>query len=522
MNKERKTTNDAEKKIEKATKGLNISIWVLVILSFLAITALLVWQLLYDNGVISSNRFYENTQINGIDVTGMEKGEAANLISSKLLEEKDQIMIKLVYGDKEWKFTGSDFQTNNEVFPIIEQTFEKGRSGSIAEKISTVRQIKTKGFQSDVSYRFILGDFDKKIDQVLKEVNSEPIEPSIKFNPNSEEKMFELVEGVKGVETKKEKLYAAIDEAFAVSKNIVVQIPTEEIDFEKSGEELLANTKLRSSFFTSYVSSQGGRKNNVKLAISQFNGKVIQPEEEVSFNEIIGDTSPEKGYQKAKIILNGTYVDDYGGGVCQASTTLYNALVLSDIEIQEVNPHSLPVSYVPLAFDAMVSDGYSDLKFKNNLDYPIYIKTWGDDEKVHVNIYGKPLPEGEEIRRKTQFVDFIPHQGDTIIKDVKKEYSDKIIYAGEYFRIKYPQEGYHSKAYICYYKDDKLVDEKLIRDEIYRPQKGIVMEGVETLGEGMIIPENGVKIIPPQSSVSVNESAVNKKDSEQNPAEYNP
>jgi vancomycin resistance protein YoaR len=248
----------------------------------------------------------------------------------------------------------------------------------------------------------------------------------------------------------------------------------------------------------------------------------IQPDEEISFNKVIGDTTPEKGYQKAKIILNGQYVDDFGGGVCQASTTLYNALILSDIEIQEVNPHSLPVSYVPLAFDAMVSDGYSDLKFKNNLDYPIYIKAWGDDEKAYVNIYGSPLEEGEEIRRKAEFIEIIPHQGDIIIKDEKREYSDKITYAGEYLRIKYPQEGYRSKAYICYYKDEKLIEQKLIRDEVYKPQKGIVIEGVETLGEGMIIPENEVKIIPPQISAKTNNNSINKKITEQNPSEYNP
>lgn len=522
MNKNLKKDREI-KAIERTTKGLNIGIWVLVTLSFLAITALLVWQLLYDNGIISSNRFYENTQINGIDVTGMEKNEVAHLISSKLSKEKDQITIKLVYKDKEWLFTGADFEEGRNVFPIVEQAFEKGRSGTIAEKISTVREIKNNGFQTQISHRFILGDFDKKIDQVLAEINTEPVNPVIKFNPDTnEQEMFVLNEGINGVEVNKEELYSEIDSAFKLSKNIVVEIPVKEISFEKSGEELLFNTKLRSSFNTSYASSQSGRRNNVKLAISQFNGKIIEPDEEVSFNDVIGETTPEKGYQKAKIILNGNYVEDYGGGVCQSSTTLYNALLLADIEIQEVNPHSLPVSYVPLAFDAMVSDGYSDLKFKNNLDYPIYIKTWGDDERVYINIYGKPLNEGEEIRRKAEFVDFIPHHGDTIIKDVKKEYVDKITYAGEYLRIKYPQEGYRSRAYICYYKDDKLIDQKLIRDETYKPQKGIVMEGVETLGEGMIIPENEVKIIPPQISSTINENSINKKVSEQNPSEYNP
>lgn len=505
------------------TKSLNLSIWVLVIISILVIAAILIGQLLYDNGAISSNRFYENTKINGINVSGMEKNEASNLVFSKLLKDKKNITIKLTYKDKEWLMAGDDFENSSDVFPIIEQTFEKGRSGSIIEKITTVREIKEKGLNVGISYRYILGGFDDKINSIISEINQDPVEPYINFNPDeAEDKMFTVQEGKNGLQVDKTVLYENIDNEFASSINIDVEIPVVEIPFEKSKEELLANTQLRSSFSTSYASSQSGRKNNIKISMNDFNGMIIEPGKEVSFNDVTGYKTPEKGYQKAKIILNGVYVDDYGGGACQASTTLYNALLLADVEILEVNPHSLPVSYVPLAFDAMVSEGYSDLKFKNNLNYPLYIKTWCDQEKAYVKIYGEPLEEGCEIKRKSEFVEVIPHQGDMIIKDTKGEYSDKLTYVGEYLRIKYPQEGYRSKAYICYYKDGKLVDEKLIRDETYKPQKGIVMEGTETLGEGMIIPENEVKIIPPQSRSTINQNTVNKKIGEQNPSNYNP
>jgi vancomycin resistance protein YoaR len=317
-------------------------------------------------------------------------------------------------------------------------------------------------------------------------------------------------------------LYDYIDESFSLSKIIVVKFQQMRYRLRNQGEKLVANTKLRSSFSTSYASSQSGRKNNVKLALSDFNGMIVEPGQEVSFNDVTGDKTPEKGYQKAKIILNGVYVEGYGGGACQASTTLYNALLLSDLEILEVHPHSLPVSYVPLAFDAMVSEGYADLKFKNDLSYPIYIKTWGDKENAYVNIYGEPIEEGYTIERKAEFVEVIPHQGDIISKDSKGEYSNKITYLGEYLRIKKPQDGYRSKAYICYYKDGELIDKKLIRDEVYQPQRGIIMEGTEKLGEGMTIPDNDVKIITPQTSSNVNKRSIDKKIDEQSPSNYNP
>lgn len=510
-------------KLEIKNKKKNFGVWFFIAISILIIAAVLITQLLYDNGIIASNHFYENTRINGIDVTGMDKDEAANIIAAQLLQNKDDVSIKLKHKDKEWLLLGSDFENNNNIFPIIEQTFQKGRTGTLAEKIATVRNIKNNGLSTNITYRAVLGGFDDKIDSIIKEINTVPVEPSIIFNPKAkQDKMFTIKEGVEGLVVNKDLLYEKIDKALIDSKKIEVEIPVNVICCEKCGEELLYNTKLRSSFSTSYATSQSGRKNNVRLALEEFNGMVVEPGQIVSFNEITGEKTAEKGYKQAKIILNGVYVEGYGGGVCQSSTTLYNALILADLEILEAHSHSLPISYVPLALDAMVSEGYADLKFKNNLNYPIYIKCWGNDEKVYVEIYGEPLAENAEIRRRVEYIETLPHEGDIIIKDTKGEYADKITYLGEYFRLKYPQEGYHVKAYLGYYKNNKLVEEKLIRDEIYKPQKGIIMEGTAILGEGMELPTNDVKIIPPQVVPKTNKNNLNKKIEEQNPSRYNP
>lgn len=515
--------NQVENKERKKKRIFN-SVSVVIAIGLFVVAAILVGQLLFDNGVISTNEFYENTSINGVDVSGMNKDEVYQLISAKLLSSKDEIQVKLTYGNREWILNGSDFETSDDVMPVIEETFKVGREGAIADRVTTVKDIKTNGLKMNVSYRHILGGFDQKIDEIISEINVEPKNPEVIFDPDAEDgNMFSLSEGQVGILVDKENLLSLIDRAFKKSKQIEVAIPTYEKAFEDNGEDLLANTALRSSFSTDYSSSVDGRKNNVNVALGDFNGMVIAPGEEVSFNLITGDKTPENGYQKAKIILNGVYVDGYGGGACQASTTLYNALILADLEILEVNPHSLPVSYVPLAFDAMVSEGYSDLRFKNNLEYPIYIKTWGDETRAYVQIYGQPLEEGLEIVRRAEFIGTIPHEGDTIVKDENKEYADQITYLGEYLRIRYPREGYHSKAYIDYYKDGQLIGEKLIRDEYYWPQKGIVMEGTETLGEGMVLPENEVEIIPPQeTSTNANEISVKKKIKQLNPSNLNP
>ena len=242
----------------------------------------------------------------------------------------------------------------------------------------------------------------------------------------------------------REKLKQDIDNALKTSTNVEVYIPTYEVEPTTTKSEIENSVALRGSFSTSYASSSSDRKYNVRHALEAFNGMIVAPNQEVSFNETTGSRTAENGYKKANVILNGVYVEGTGGGVCQSSTTLYNALLLADVEILEVNKHTLPSSYVWLAFDAMVSEGYSDLRFKNSTDENLYIKTYSDDENVYVEVYGKPFMEGEKIVRRVEFLGAIPHPGDRIIPDTNKEYSNKVTYKGEYLRLKYPRENKHS------------------------------------------------------------------------------
>src|SRR5699024_1062257 len=118
--------------------------------------------------------------------------------------------------------------------------------------------------------------------------------------------------------------------------------------------------------------------------------------------ETTGPRTKENGYENANIIIDGNYVSGTGGGVCQASTTLYNALLLANMEILSVHHHSLPASYVPLSFDAMVIEGYADLIFKNTSNSPIFIKTICDENNVTVEIYGKSLEDNMQIKTRTE------------------------------------------------------------------------------------------------------------------------
>lgn len=252
---------------------------------------------------------------------------------------------------------------------------------------------------------------------------------------------------------------------------------------------------LRSEYSTSLAGSDKNRKHNVETAIKCFNGLIVLPDEEISFNKTTGERTNNSDYKPAKIIVQGEFVVGTGGGVCQASTTLYNALIRSDLEILEVHNHSLPVGYVPLGFDAMVNDSTSDLVFKNTTGFPLYFCTGLKDEKVFVKIFGLPLEKGLSIETRSELVKELPHKGDKIIPDTQGKYSDKITFKGEYLRVRYPQKGSEYLGFIQYKKDGKLQSEKQVRHSYYSGQEGIIMEGTEDLYEGMTLPENKVKFI---------------------------
>lgn len=232
---------------------------------------------------------------------------------------------------------------------------------------------------------------------------------------------------------------------------------------------------VRAQFFTSYPSSSEERKNNIKLAAKSLNNTLVDVGGEFSFNQTVGERTIARGYKSAKIIVGGEFVDGVGGGVCQVSTTLYNAALIAGLEITEYHPHSLSVSYVAPSFDAMVNSGSADLKFINNTDNPIIILVTADDSCITVKIIGEPLKE--KYLRKSVITGEITPLPDKIITDEKQEHEE--LYEGEFLQLKYPKSGLTSEGYLITVKDGKLCEMKKIRSDKYAAIQGIKIGGTK-------------------------------------------
>lgn len=223
--------------------------------------------------------------------------------------------------------------------------------------------------------------------------------------------------------------------------------------------------KLIAHFSTYYGDSKQNRKDNVALACRKIDGTVLYPEDEFSFNDIVGARTVENGFKSAYIIKDGEFVEGIGGGVCQVSSTLYNCALLANLTITCVRAHSLPVSYVAPSFDAMVSTA-SDLRFVNTLSSPVTIKMITDGKYLKAEMYGM---ESCTIRRRSQTIETLPFE---------VEYrDDATLKLGEEVIDTYGKAGLRSQGFLEYYQNGKLLKTVLIRKDTYFPQKRIVLRG---------------------------------------------
>ena len=233
--------------------------------------------------------------------------------------------------------------------------------------------------------------------------------------------------------------------------------------------------ELISSFYTYYGYSGPSRKHNVELAVSKLDGVVVAPEEEFSFNDLVGPRREERGFKTALVIQDGQFVEGVGGGVCQVSSTLYNAVLLADLTVTKVHAHSLPVGYVAPSFDAMVSSA-SDFRFVNTLSHSVRIEGETDGKYLRFNIYGV---RGRKVSRRSETIEVL---------DFETEYrDDDTILFGEEIVHSNGAQGLRSKGYLEYEMGDKVVT-RLIRTDVYAPQKKVVLRGTKPIDEGAGLP----------------------------------
>ncbi|MDD4003131.1 MAG: VanW family protein [Clostridia bacterium] len=370
------------------------------------------------------------------------------------------IYVRLVYQDKVWQYRYPQIKHCGKIDECIDQCFEKDYRGRI------LRQSK----QFRCSYR--LESAEKILQQIAQQIDYEPICAKISFYPDKKNK-FDIIKDEKGKKVNCPALIKEIEQNLSKGKSADIVIKPQIIEAEITEKSLKKALGIRAEFSTDFSASQPQRKHNIALALSCFNGMIIPPLQEISFNGTVGPRTMERGYKISKIISEGDFVEGYGGGVCQASTTLYNALLLSDIKIKEYHKHSLAVSYVPPSFDAMVNINTADLKFVNSSGNYLFIKTWTDSKRVYVRIYGEKL--NYTIKRKSTILKTYPTPREMEITDTECKF--KNLYEGEKLII-YSKPKIESKGELIYYDGGgNIIKICRLRKDVYAEFVGKIITG---------------------------------------------
>lgn len=349
---------------------------------------------------------------------------------------------------------------------------ERRINAPLDEKLSCVEDNLALGSTPKAAMLYCFPLLERKVDEFLAAAECDPRDASMDFRPYGSP-MFTIKREASGWRVDEQRLYYDVYLALRKGARVKVTAAATELKPSVTAEELARCTVRRSAFSTDYSRSGENRKHNIRLALSRLNGVRIDAGEEFCFNRTVGRRTKANGYQTAKIIVGGEYVDGTGGGVCQASTTLYNAALLAGMRVTEARSHSLPPSYVPPSFDAMVNSGTSDLRFVNDGDGPVFIRAYGTDERAVVEFYGSELPY--RIVRESKVISRSAVPDDRVVVDTDFRYVTPDTAPGERVRVSYGAAGVSSEGYLCYYdRSGKLTDRKLIRKDVYGSSAGLV------------------------------------------------
>lgn len=353
----------------------------------LVLLLILIWFLL-DTMIalgIGKPSFY-NVYVNGIRMRGYTYEEGSQLFESL---ESDWInqSYEVYAGDKTWTFTpsmiGADLNENG----ALQRAWNFGHIGNIFTRKAQIKSLKNEPeyFVSEITYDEAL--MDNFIQTLQQEIDIEPVDAIVVLDVNAPRVEQQSSNG------------AALDveETLALLKNLLLvgsngdraELPVEVLVPSISTDDISGSLSVIVEYSTSIDGSRSNRKYNVKKALSFFNSMEIAPGVEISFNEVVGARSKARGFKEAIEYSEGESITGYGGGTCQASTTLYGALLKAGMTIVRRSNHSMTVAYVKPSLDAAVTDTSSkDLVFRNDTENSIYLYTSGTDSTVTVTIYG--------------------------------------------------------------------------------------------------------------------------------------
>ena len=524
--------NSSDFSNKKSEHKSHIGLLIFSIIFFIVFLLASVFSTVFAFINVNNTTFVSGISILGIDVSGLSKDDAKQKVTDDVSNRLSTDVI-FRHNDETYTLLPSSVGGSFDIDKVIDDAYSVGRNGNIFQNNFAIlnAMINSKNFIPDFSFNS--DSFDNSISQMNSNFADGIVEPSydisgnnliiksgkngnivdsdkikslfvdklifVPYNTDSiEVPVFSKEANKIDIDAIHSEIYKEAQDASYTTNPYAVYPSSNGLDFNISIDEakalitgdkdsytiplktLYPNVKtsdigieafpnLLSSYSTSFASSSSNRATNVSLATNKINGKVLMPGEVFSFNGTVGKRTPQAGFKVAGVYMNGQVATDYGGGICQVSSTLYNAVLRANLEIVDRSNHMFEVGYVPIGTDATVSWGAPDFKFKNSRSYPIKIVTSSSNRKCVVKFYGLKESEEYDIEIVSYRTGSVPYRTTYT--------TDSSLAAGQQKVIQRGSNGAKSVAYRIRKKNGQVISKELLSKDTYDPHNQIIAVG---------------------------------------------
>lgn len=513
------------------TKEHNKTIWIVLITIAILIILVALFSTIFAVINIKSDKVLKGITINEIDISELTKEQAIEKINNIYGTRAEQ-QIYLTHGEYETSVTYEALEVKYQIQDAVNEAYNVGRSGNViqnnfeilktwkqgkniklnitldADMINQIGQNINNSIddavvqpsyyveKADAQLIITAGKKGVKVDEeqlladIYKVLNEESEEEKIEI-PMSEDTPDKI-----DINKIHEEVYKEVKDAYYTSNPFTVYPEEEGIDFDvEQANTIIAEEKeeyiiplkitkpsktvkdigteafpdLLATFSTKYNAGNAGRTTNLRLAANKINGTVLLPNEEFSYNAVVGERTISAGYKMAATYSNGAVVDGLGGGICQISSTLYDAVVMANLKITTRRNHQFVTSYVPAGKDATVVWGSQDFKFVNSRKYPVRITATVQGGVATVQVWG--------IKEEVEYDISIETKKIATIAPTTQYVQDPSLASGQQKVVQAGSDGRKVEAYKVMKLNGQVVSTTLLSRDTYNAMKRIVYVG---------------------------------------------
>lgn len=412
---------------------------------------------------------YNGVRVGDIDVGGLSIDQAGRKISDVYREKTQQSVLNLVYNNT-WSVTTEEIDLSIDADLLAKQAYAVGRQGNMIRQLQERYFALIQGHMIPITPSYNKDKLNAVLISVAASIDCEAQSSILRYTNNTVEILPEIIGKKVDIVRTSTEIASRLNSGLPLTLSLAVN----EIQPKIIASDLVNINGVLASYSTQFDSSDTNRSQNILIAAQNINGVLVKSGDVFSFNTYVGLRLAQYGYKEAPVFINGKLLPDFGGGVCQVSSTLYNAILLADMAVEERTSHFRPPGYVPIGRDATVADNLLDFKFKNTSQSNIYVLSEVMDNTVNITIFGKRIENPPDIQIVA--TDKRVLEPNTIIKqDPKLEIGKEVV---EEEGLK----GFQVTTYRVKHYKGKEIGRELIATDEFSPVDQVIRIGTKASG----------------------------------------